>query len=472
VNPVNGQQHDAMFFQHHGTNPFVDADIDSQLTFGLDVDTASYTMARRFLMEGTLPPQAAVRVEEFVNYFDWDIAPPEEEDFAIHVDGAPSRYRGDAYQLLRVSIRGREIAAVDRASANFTFVIDTSGSMARENRLELVKRSLRLLVEQLDAGDQVAIVEYGSQARVVLPPTPVRACGEVLAAVESLQTNGSTNAEAGLTVGYDIASHMFDSRRTNRVILCTDGVANVGETGADGILARLRREARDGITLTALGFGMDNYNDVLLERLADEGDGMFAYVDTLAEARRVLVENLSGTLEIIAREARAQIEFNPEAVRSYRLLGYENRDIADERFRDDTVDAGEIGAGHRVTALVEVRLWPDSESNDLGTVHLRWGEPNRDRFHEIAQPITWRDLAPSFDRADASLRLAACVAETAEVLRGSVWAKDRDLGEVLADAREAVADLRVDDTEMLEFLNVLARARDLQDRGVAPGAGG
>ncbi len=471
VNPVNGQIHDAMFFDHHGTNPFVDTDIDSLLTFGLDVDTASYTVARRFLQEGTMPPQDAVRVEEFLNYFNWQMASPREGAFAIHVDGAPSRFGSERHHLLRIGIRGREIEVAERADANLTFVIDTSGSMARENRLGLVKRALRLLVDQLRPTDQVAIVEYGSRARLIMPHRPVGERQEILGAIERLQSNGSTNAEEGLLVGYREASRVLREGAINRVILCSDGVANVGNTGADGILARISDETKRGITLTTVGFGMDNYNDVLMERLADEGDGMYAYVDTISEARRVFVENVTGTLEIIAREARAQIDFDPDVVRSYRLLGYENRDIADERFRDDTVDAGEIGAGHRVTVLVEVRLWEDAEG-DLGNVHLRYGLPEGETFEEINRPIVRADIAPSFEAAAPSFRLAACVAETAEVLRGSHWAQDSDLDEVLREAHDAIVALDNKDGDTLEFLDLLARARELQSRDVPAGTGG
>jgi Ca-activated chloride channel homolog len=469
--PVNAQLHDAMFFEHHGTNPFVDVDLDSLLTFGLDVDTASYTVARRFLLEGTMPPREAVRVEEFVNYFDWDIAPPEEGDFAIHADGAPSRFGGESRHLLRIGIRGREVAAQDRPDANLTFVIDTSGSMRRENRLGLVQRALRLLVNGLRPSDQIAIVEYGSQARLIMPHTPVQQRGMILDAIDRLHPNGSTNAEAGLAIGYGEAARMFNSDKINHVILCSDGVANVGQTGAGGILERIRLDAERGITLTAIGFGMDNCNDVLLERLADEGDGRYAYVDTISEARRIFVEGATGTLQVIAREARAQVDFNPEVVRSYRLLGYENRDIADERFRDDTVDAGEIGAGHRVTVLVELRLWEEGEG-EIGTVHLRWGHPDGEEFEEMAHTIITRDLAPTFGDASPELRLAACVAEMAEVLRGSHWAQESDLDDVLTAAQFAVGDLGASDTEVLEFLNLLAQARDLQSRGAEPGTGG
>jgi Ca-activated chloride channel family protein len=469
---VNGQVHDAMFFEHHGANPFVDTEDDPLLTFGLDVDTASYTVVRRVLDEGTMPPQAAVRVEEFLNFFDWDLAPPERGDFAIHVDGAPSRFGGSSRHLLRIGIRGREVEAIDRPDANLTFVIDTSGSMGRENRLGLVKRSLHLLVDELRGSDEIAIVEYGSRGRVLLPPTAVFERELILDVIDRLHPNGSTNAEEGLVLGYRCASEAFEPGAINRVILCSDGVANVGATGAGGILARIRGEADRGITLTTVGFGMDNFNDVLMERLADEGEGQYAYVDTLREAQRIFVENAGGTLQIIAREARAQVEFDPRVVRSYRLLGYENRDIADERFRDDTVDAGEVGAGHRVTVLVELKLWDAEEFSRLGTVHLRHGLPGTERFEEIERVITTADLAPTFERAAPEFRLAACVAETAEVLRGSYWAKDSDLDDVLNTARHAVGDLRSSDTEMVEFLNLLALARDLQNRETAPGTGG
>jgi len=350
--PPNDAPYDLMFFESAGVNPFIDAEDDRLSTFALDVDTGSYSIARRYVADGHLPPKEAVRVEEFVNYFKQDYPyPPEGQAFHINLDGAPSPFaETDRYQMLRVGLQGYAVSPEERKDVSLTFVIDVSGSMNRENRLGLVKESLELLVEQLRPSDSVAIVVYGSQARAVLEPTSGANKEGILQAIYALRPEGSTNAEAGLRLGYQQALDAFNPAGINRVILCSDGVANVGRTGAGSIWKTIESRASEGITLTTVGFGMGNYNDVLMEQLADNGDGFYAYVDTLREAERLFVENLSSTLQVIALDAKVQVDFNPDVVARYRLVGFENRDIADEDFRNDTVDAGEIGAGHNVTA--------------------------------------------------------------------------------------------------------------------------
>ena len=294
-----------------------------------------------------------------------------------------------------------------------------------------------MLVERLRPDDRLGLVVYGSRGRIVLEATSDHAA--ILSAIAGLQPEGATNAEEGLVLGYQVASRALRPGAINRVILCSDGVANVGQTGPKSILARIESEAARGIELTTLGFGMGNYNDVLMERLADTGDGRYAYLDTLDEARRILVEQLTGTLETVAGEARAQVEFNPEVVERYRLLGYENRDIADDRFRDDTVDAGEIGAGHTVTALYEVKLREGIEtaagarafgSESLAILRLRWRSVEKGKFLEKEQTLRVRDLEGSWEEASSSLRLAALAAELAEYLRGSYWAREGSLDDV------------------------------------------
>jgi len=317
----------------------------------------------------------------------------------------------------------------------------------------------------------VAIVVFGSDARVVLNPTSGEDRGAILDAIYSLHTDGATNAEEGLRLGYQMANLAYRPGAINRVILCSDGVANVGATGPEAILESIRGYADAGIQLTTVGFGMGNFNDTLMEQLADRGDGQCVHVDSLTEARRVFVENLTGTLQLVAADARVQVDFNPETVRSYRLLGYENRDIEDEAFDRNGTDAGDIGAGHRVTALVELKLWDDAEGDLLGDVRLRHRVPETEEFRETVHAITRDAIAPSFDHAAPEFRLAACVAETAEVLRESHWARGSDLDGVLAVAQTAADDLASQDTQMLEFLSLLAKARDLQDRGAAPGTG-
>ncbi|MFN8413035.1 MAG: von Willebrand factor type A domain-containing protein [Anaerolineales bacterium] len=314
-----------MFFQEYGVNPSIDTEDDNLSTFALDVDTGSYTIMRNYLNDGNLPPSDSVRVEEYVNYFDQGYdSPPAHQAFGIYVDGGPSPFtQTERYDMLRVGIQGYQVSDAERKDAALTFVIDVSGSMDMDNRLGLVKRSLELLVEQLHENDTVSIVVYGSEARVVLNPTPGSEKGEILSAIYSLQPEGSTNAEAGIRLGYDIAMGSFKRDGINRVIVCSDGVANVGVTGPDAILEEIRHYVDKGITLTTIGFGMDNYNDVLMEQLADNGNGFYAYVDGMDEARKLFIDQITGTLQTIALDAKVQVEFNPEVVKNYRLVGFE-----------------------------------------------------------------------------------------------------------------------------------------------------
>lgn len=455
----NDEAFDSMFFRNYGVNPFIATDEDALSTFALDVDAGSYTLTRRFLELGVLPPADAVRVEEFVNYFPQGYPRFERDDFRILCDGAPSPF-GRGYHLLRVGLKGRDIAERDRKPARLTFVIDVSGSMNREDRLELVKRALRLLVDQLRENDRVGIVVYGSSGRVVLEPIAAGGDSErsgrarILEAIDQLHPDGSTHAEEGLRLGYDMARRMHRPDAINRIVLCSDGVANVGRTGAASILAQVRSEADRGIQLTTIGFGMGNYNDVLMEQLADRGDGNHYYVDRLDEARRVFVENLTGTLQIIARDAKVQVEFDSTRVLRYRLLGFENRDVADRDFRNDKVDAGEIGAGHEVTALYEVKLAPGVTQGRLATVRLRYARPEHEgggapEVREIERRLDASALRRRFEDAPPRFRMSAAVAEFAEILRGSHWARESRLSDVLAVARSAARDLREDRVDEL-----------------------
>ncbi|HLU48061.1 MAG TPA: von Willebrand factor type A domain-containing protein, partial [Planctomycetota bacterium] len=323
-----GETPSTMFFRHWGDNPFVEAESDPQSTFGLDVDTASYTLTRAYLFErGVLPPPEAIRTEEFVNRFDYGLAPPEEgRDFRIETNLGPSIFAHEpTYKLLAIGVRARDVEKAERKPASLVFVIDTSGSMRQENRLELVKDGLRLLVPELGEGDSVGIVAFDSEAHVILEPTSADQKERILDAIARLQPNHSTNVDAGLRAGYTMASQSRFANGTNRVLLLSDGVANTGVTVADQMLERVAEHRRQGIYLTTVGVGMGNHNDALLERLADRGNGQAIYVDRVEEARRVFVENLTGTLETVARDARIQVEFDSKKVLRYRLLGYENR---------------------------------------------------------------------------------------------------------------------------------------------------
>ncbi len=431
LNPPNSAPYHDVFFQAHGTNPFIDTEDDPLSTFGMDVDTASYTVTRRYLRDGFLPPPEAVRVEEFINAFDYNYTPPNDDTFAIHLESAPSKFgEGKRLQLLRIGIQGHIIPDTDRKNAKLTFVIDVSGSMSLETRLELVKKALRLLVDQLRDGDEIGIVIYGTTARVLLPHTRNVNREHILAAIDLLTPEGATNAEEGLRLGYQLAFDNFGEDYINRVILCSDGVANIGITGADGILAKIEKYVEAGIYLTTVGFGMGNYNDTLMEQLANNGNGSYAYVDTLDEARRIFVENLTGTLQVIAKDAKVQVEFNPETVSRFRLLGYENRRLAHEDFRDDDVDAGEIGSGHSVTALYEIKLLSEGVVGKLATVSIRHEDPDTSDVTEVSTEIFASDLKDTFEESSISFQLAASVAEFAEILRDSYWAQQGNLNAV------------------------------------------
>jgi Ca-activated chloride channel family protein len=462
----NDEPYDAVFFEEYGVNPFVDTDEDNLSTFAVDVDTGSYTVMRYYVNDGHLPPDESVRVEEYINYFDQGYAPPAEGEgaFAVHLDGAPSFFGHEQHQLVRVGLQGYLPDPEDRPDVVLTFVIDVSGSMNRQDRLELVKDALELLVGELRPTDRIGIAVYGSRGRKILDHTPVSEADDILDAINRLQPGGSTYAEEGLRIGYEMAAEAYDADAINRVILCSDGVANVGKTGHASIQKVIEAHAGENIYLTTVGFGMGNYNDVLMEQLADHGNGFYAYVDSLDEAKRLFVYELPSTLQVIARDARIQVEFNPAVVRSYRLIGYENRDIADEEFRKDDVDAGEIGVGHSVTALYEIKLWDDGSATDPAmTVYVRYENPDTGETIEINRSIARAEFAPSFEEASPHFQMTAVVAEYAEVLRHSYWARESSLDGVLAQA-ERVAAHFPEDQEVAEFLELVGRATWLSDK--------
>ncbi|MBN1302937.1 MAG: von Willebrand factor type A domain-containing protein [Anaerolineales bacterium] len=469
INPQKGKpeydrdEPEDMFFDDYGVNPFVETEEDDLSTFALDVDTGSYTIMRSYIEDGYLPPEDAIRVEEFINYFDQGYAyPSERRVFAIHIDGGSTPFtQTEGYQMLRVGIQGYAVPDYERKDVSLTFVIDVSGSMDMDNRLGLVKQSLEMLVEQLGRNDRVSIVVYGSNARAVLNPTPGNQSGEIMEAIYSLEPEGSTNAEAGLVMGYRMALKQFNPEGINRVILCSDGVANVGATGPGSIWESIDQYASEGITLTTIGFGMDNYNDVLMEQLADNGDGFYAYVDDIPEARRLFVENLTSTLQVIAMDAKVQIEFNPALVSRYRLVGFENRHIADKDFRDNSVDAGEIGAGHSVTALYEVKLYPEARG-EIAVIHMRWEDPDTREVVEISQDFKSNELVDHFYETDPHFQWDVVVAEYAEILRNSGWAEDSSLEEVYEQARRISRSLP-EDQAVDEFVELVWKASNLLD---------
>jgi len=454
----------APVFEDYGVNPTVDTAEDNLSTFALDVDTGAYAVTRNHLNEGFLPDAAAVRTEEFVNYFPQDYEAPE-DGIGVHVDGTSVPFLDDASRrVVRVGLQAAVVADEDRPPAVLTFVIDTSGSMGDAGKMEVVREALGRLVDSLGPDDQVGIVTYSNEAEVRLEPTPVEDDGAIRDVIGGLRPLDSTNAEAGLRLGYEQAVEHRRDDGINRVILLSDGVANVGQTDPATLAAEIQEAADDGIQLVTVGVGMGTYNDVLMEQLADDGDGFYAYVDTLREAERLFVNDLTGTLQVVGREAKVQVAFDPEAVVSYRLLGFENRQVEDDQFRDDAVDGGEVGAGHSVTALYEIELPEGGDvagDTPLLTADVRWIDPDTDQPDERSATLTAEDLAESFDQAPVRLRQDILVAAFAETLRDAPWSDQVSLRNVADNAAALASNEDLSDDIVTEFVALTATAADL-----------
>jgi Ca-activated chloride channel family protein len=463
----NEEAYDLTFFESYGVNPFIATEDENFSTFGMDVDTASYTITRRYLSDGNIPDKDSIRTEEFINYFDQNY-PYSDEVFTISTEGAKSHFGQPNYHLLKIGIKATEISLDNRKPANMVFVIDISGSMQREDRLGQVKISLRKLAENLKKGDRFGLVVYGSNGRIISQLTSDKE--KIFSAIDQLVAAGSTNAEQGLTLGYEVARKGFEREKINMIILCSDGVANVGRTSPDSILKVVKSEADKGITLTTLGFGMGNYNDVLMEQLANDGDGSYYYIDTEREADRIVGDGAVALLQTLAMDSKIQVEFNEETVERYRLLGYENRHLEKEDFEDDTVDAGEVGAGQNVTALYEIRIKDDAINNPsakIATVRIRYKNVETDQIETDEKNVYARDMNRKFEKASPMFRFTASVAEFAEVLKKSYWAKDSNLAEVNIAAKRAVADMEGGNTDMddfTEFIELVSKAIKVEDK--------
>jgi Ca-activated chloride channel family protein len=461
-------------------NEFLSATENPLSTFSIDVDSASYANVRRFLTSGLRPPRDAVRIEELINYFEYNYPEPRGgEPFAVHTDVADCPWNPE-HALVRIGLKGREISRGETAGSNLVFLIDVSGSMSPANKLPLLKQSLRMLVRQLDRRDQVAIVVYAGASGLVLPSTPGDRKDKILDALQHLRSGGSTNGGAGLELAYRTARENFIPGGVNRVILATDGDFNIGVTTRTELLSLIEEDARNGIFLTVLGFGMGNYQDGLLEMLTGRGNGNYAYIDSRAEARKVLVEQLSGTLITIAKDVKIQVEFNPAEVGAYRLIGYENRVMAKEDFNDDRKDAGEIGAGHTVTALYEIvpaGRWEAAPAVDplkyqtvpepsraaavgeLLTVKLRYKEPDEYASRLLTVPVPAG--SGSIETASGDFKFAAAVAEFGMLLRDSAHKADADFAQV---SRLALEGLGLDEGGYRdEFLKLVGRAEQIVD---------
>jgi Ca-activated chloride channel family protein len=445
-------------------------------TFSIDVDTGSYANVRRFLNSGSLPPRDAVRLEELVNYFPYAYPLPKgDTPFGVSTELARSPWNANAL-LLRVAIRADDVQVEALPPANLVFLVDVSGSMNRREGLPMVQGSLKLLVDQLRPQDRVALVTYAGNANVLLPSTSGSEKAKIRAAIEQLSAAGSTAGESGIQLAYQQAQQGFINQGINRILLATDGDFNVGISDFDSLKQLAVDKRKTGVSLTTLGFGTDNYNEQLMEQLADAGDGNYAYIDNLREARKVLVEQLSSTLSVVAKDVKIQLEFNPAQVSEYRLLGYENRVLQREDFSNDKVDAGEIGAGHRVTALYEIvpaggKGWleplryatapkADVKAGELAMLRLRYKAPQQSRSQLLEVPIQTPEQIVAISQASEDLRFAAAVAAFAQQLQGGKYTGSF----ALSDSADLARGARGDDRFGLraEFVQLVELAQSLQ----------
>ena len=463
-------------------NEFVTAADNPLSTFSIDVDTASYSNVRRFLNDEARPPAGAIRTEELINYFRYNYPQPTGEDpFSVNLEDSRAPWNPE-HELVRIGLRGRELPAEERGPANLVFLIDVSGSMDEPNKLPLLQRSLSALIENLSDKDRVAIVTYAGSSGLVLPPTPGAKKREILDAIANLRAGGSTHGSEGIRLAYETAREQFREGGNNRVILCTDGDFNVGVTNESELQKLIEKERESGVFLSVLGFGTGNLKDSTMELLADKGNGNYAYIDSIGEGRKVLVEQMGSTLFTIAKDVKIQVEFNPARVAGYRLIGYENRLLAKEDFNDDKKDAGEIGAGHTVTALYEIipagQPVPGSPSvdmlkyqrperdagaasNELLTVKLRYKAPDGDESKLMVIPLA-ADEIPAFGDASEDFRFAAAVAAFGMKLRGSPEAGQITWAEIQDIARGALGS--DPGSYRAEFLTLVEKAKAVSKR--------
>jgi Ca-activated chloride channel family protein len=443
-------------YTDYGKNPWVAAAEDPLSTFAADVDTASYTIARRKLQEGTLPPPASVRVEEWVNYFHYSFPRAAQgTPFTLAMDAAPHPFEPGRY-VLRVGVGTKPKTVGERKPSALVFLVDVSGSMSSPDKLPLAKQALHLLTDNLSEKDAVAIVTYAGADRLVLPMTSLDHKDRIHAAIDHLESGGSTAMAAGIDTAYELAAKWVRPGSISRVIVLSDGDANVGPHSYQDLLNIIESRAKAGVALSTIGFGTGNYKDTTMEQLADKGNGNNYYIDSLDAAKRIFAEQLTSTLEVAAKDVKLQVEFDPILVERYRLLGYENRDVADRDFRNDRVGAGQVGWGHQVTALYEVELTDVEKAHPypLGQVRIRHKLPQADTSTEVVLVMT-STPAPTFAAASPDLRFAFAVAAFADVLRGgATWSLD--------DIRAQAAAAAGDDKDRNELVALIDRARSLR----------
>ncbi len=443
-------------FEHFKDNPIKQVATDPVSTFSLDVDTGSYALVRQFIQQGRLPAADAVRTEELINYFSYDYPKAmAEHPFAVETELSSAPWQPEHY-LLRIGVQAQDIQAKDMPPANLVFLVDVSGSMNEANKLPLVISSLQMLTQQLRPQDRVSLVVYAGRTEVVLEPTNNKA--DILAALGRLQAGGSTAGTSALDLAYKMARKAYIKEGINRILLATDGDFNVGITSTEQIKDMVKRERETGITLSTLGFGQGNFNDAMMEQIANVGNGNYSYIDSLTEARKVLIDELSSTFNTVAKDVKVQIEFNPDWVSEYRLIGYENRQLQREDFNNDKVDAGDVGAGKSVTAIYEItpksasasvdalryQTMPEAAktkskpvSSELAFLKIRYKKPNADKSILITQPIIAPKTVNAFDKASENQRFASAVAGFGQLLRQSPQMGHLSYQQVLQIAQQA-----------------------------------
>jgi Ca-activated chloride channel family protein len=466
-------------------NDFLDAYSNPLSTFSIDVDAASYSNARRFIMSGNLPPKDAVRIEEFVNYFDFDYPKPEKDKpFSIFTEMGECPWNKNNY-LVHIGIKGKELNDEERRPGNFVFLIDVSGSMTPENKLPLLKKAYKLMVKKLHPQDRVAIVVYAGAAGVILPSTEANEKETIINAIEKLRAGGSTAGGQGIQLAYKIAKENFIKNGNNRIILATDGDFNVGVSSTSEMVRLIEEKRKEGIFLTVLGFGMGNYKDNRLEQIADKGNGNYFYIDNILEAKKVLGHEIMSTLFTIAKDVKLQLEFNPAKVKSYRLIGYENRLLKKEDFDDDTKDAGELGAGHTVTALYEIVPVKDVsalknnetlkyqdnnltrqalDSEEVLTLNLRYKEPDEETSRLISRVL--KENNNEFEKSTGNLKFSAAVVQFAMLLRDSKYKGESDYDNILKLAEDSKGEDKFGYRE--EFITLVRMAKRLSDHTDMP----
>jgi Ca-activated chloride channel homolog len=438
-------------YTDYGVNSFVNSSEDNLSTFSIDVDTASYAIARRKLNEGKLPAYAGIRVEEFINYFDYNYSTKEASPFNVDMETMVHPFKEDRH-ILRVGLQGMEYSADNRPPLHLTFLVDVSGSMSSADKLPLAKEAMHMLVDTMHEGDTVALVTYAGNVSRILEPTHGDSKKKIHSAIERLNSGGSTAMSSGMDIAYEMAWETFEPGAENRVVVLSDGDANVGNTSWTDMLKQIKSYADRGITMSTIGLGMGNYKDTRMEQLANKGDGNNFYIDSRAQAHRVFVEDFNSTMISIARDVKIQMEFNPKVVQSYRLIGYENRDIADKDFRNDKVDAGEIGSGHNVTALYELVLTDTSRNNELAVARVRYEKPGPD---SIATERSWTVSTSEINSerlASNELKLAFTAGTFAEILRRSPYVSSITLSDLISYGERNQRRGEKDDVELITLM--------------------